>query len=60
MTDELFLYKFDRAAWVAYAAPRWVQLLKAADADRKRELWAMAGDDLKREIRRLADATPAA
>jgi len=52
--DEANLYRKDYAAWCAYIAPRWAEMLSRADQKRKRELWSLASPKLKEEIRRLA------
>lgn len=72
IADEFALYSRDPAKWAALVAPRWVPMLERSEDERtlamwrmaraelKREVWALAGDELKERIRRLADANPAA
>lgn len=53
-TQERALRMKDHAAWCRYIAPRWAEMLRKADADEKRAIWAHASRELKAEIRRIA------
>ena len=52
--EEHELYLTDRAAWASYAAPKWAQMLRHADAEEKKSLWGIAGEELRAELRALA------
>jgi hypothetical protein len=53
-TEEYELYLTDREAWARYVAPKWVEMLKAANPAEKRALWNAAGPELRAELNRLA------
>jgi hypothetical protein len=52
--EEHTLYLTDRAAWAAYVAPCWVEILKQSDEAERRRTWAMACPELRDAIRALA------
>jgi hypothetical protein len=58
--EEHQLYEQDRAAWARYIAPRWADMLRAADDAEKRRLWGIAGPELRAELTALAQSRVAA
>ena len=54
--DEYALYQSDRAAWIAYVAPRLAARLKTAAPEDRRIRWEMAGPELKKALRELANS----
>ena len=53
--DELTLYKADYPAWAKQAAPKRVRLMQQADDEELRWLCSITGNALKREVWALAD-----
>jgi hypothetical protein len=47
------LYISDRAAWAQYVATRWAKMLRESDETRRRELWKLAGQELRAAIKAL-------
>lgn len=54
------LYMTNRAAWAKLVAPRWRTMLQESDGAQRKALWSVAGDELKAELRRLAEDEKAA
>ena len=52
--EEHELYLTNRKALASYAAPKWAQMLREADAEKKKYLWEIAGVELRAELRALA------
>lgn len=52
--EEHELYLTNREAWASYAAPKWAQMLRDADAEKKKYLWEIAGPELRAELRLLS------
>ena len=53
--EEFNLFRTDYPAWCKYVAPRWLVKMRESEAEKKR-LWAVAGAELRAEIRRLVEA----
>ena len=53
--EEHELYLTNREAWAEYAAPKWVQMLRDSDSEKKKYLWEIAGAELRAALRRLAE-----
>lgn len=49
------LYRANRAAWAAKAAPRWVSRIRTESEADKRESWRVAGPELRAAIRRVIE-----
>lgn len=55
--EEHRLYETDRNTWARYVAPRWAEMLKKAEPEGKKELWALACPELQAALRALAKQT---
>ena len=55
-TQEFHLYKTNYAAWCAYIAPKWRELLMSASKEEKQRMWNIATPELREEIRKLREA----
>ena len=53
-SDEREMYSRDHAEWCLHVAPKWLEIMKSATEERKREMWGHAKPALRAEIRRLA------
>jgi hypothetical protein len=53
--EERHLYETDYPAWCRYAAPKWRDMLLAATPAAKKEIWAKASEQMRDELRKLAD-----
>lgn len=51
--EEFALYHRNRKAWAEYMAPIWRERAKKLTDAQKRQWWAMAGPELRRELERL-------
>ena len=52
--EEHELYLTHREAWADYAAPKWAQMLRESDEEKKKYLWYIAGPELRAALKSLA------
>jgi hypothetical protein len=57
VTDEHHLFKTDRSAWIAIAAPRLAKRIADMTDSQLNHAWDMTGEDYKRAVWALLDAT---